>query len=109
MYFILSYDRVVRMKKIFMQILSMSDDGQYLVIFLFILPFLLVFYFTGNNFVLLIPCIAIYLFSWILFYLIAQKLYKEKSYIKFYIMITFMIVYTLLGFLLFGYGSWTFF
>ena len=95
MYFILSYDRVVRMKKIFMQILSMSDDGQYLVIFIFILPFLVVFYFTGNNFVL--------------FYLIAQKLYKEKSYIKFYIMITFMIVYTLLGFLLFGYGSWTFF
>ena len=107
MYFILSYDRVVRMKKIFMQIMSMSDDGQYLVIFLSILPFLVVFYFTSNNFVLLIPCIAIYLFSWILFYLIAQKIYKKKSYIKFCIMITFMIVYTLLGFLVFG--GWTFF
>ena len=97
------------MKKILMQIDSMSHDGQCLVLFLILLPFLVVFYFTGNNFVLLIPCIAFYLFSWILFYLIAQKLYKEKSYIKFYIMITFMIVYTLLGFLLFGYGSWTFF
>ena len=32
---------------------------------------------------------------------------KKKSYIKFCIMITFMIVYTLLGFLVFG--GWTFF
>jgi len=94
------------MKKIFMQILSWGDDGKWLVIFLFLLPFLVVFYLTGNNFVLLIPCIAFYLFSWILFYLNAQIIYKEKSYIKFFIMIIFMICYALLGLLVLGFGSW---
>lgn len=98
-----------KMKKLFIQISSMSVDGLWLVMLLFMLPFFVVFFLTDNNFVLLIPCIALYLFSWIAWYLITQKLYKEKSYVKFCIMIIFMIVYTLLGFIVLGYGSWTFF
>ena len=94
------------MKKILMQIDSMSHDGQYLVLFLILLPFLVAFYFTGNNLVLLIPCIAGYLVAWFMFYLKAQILYKEKRYIKFCIMIIFMIFYALIGLLVFGYGSW---
>ena len=94
------------MKKILMQINSMSHDGQCLVLFLIMLPFLVVFYFTGNNLVILIPCIAFYLVVWFIFYLNAQILYKEKRYIKFCFLITFMIFYALIGLLVFGYGSW---
>ena len=94
------------MKKILMQIDSMSHDGQYLVLFLILLPFAVVFYFTGNNLVLLIPLIVFYFFSLILFYLNTQKLYREKRYIKFCIFIIFMIFYALIGLLVFGYGSW---
>ena len=94
------------MKKILMQINSMSHDGQCLVLFLIMLPFLVVFYFTGNNLVILIPCIAFYLVVWFIFYLNARILYKEKKYIKFCFLIIFMIFYALIGLLVFGYGSW---
>ena len=94
------------MKKILMQIDSMSHDGQYLVLILIMLPFLVVFYFTGNNLVILIPCIALYLVVWFIFYLNAQILYKEKRYIKFCFFIILLIFYALIGFIVLGFGSW---